>query len=459
MVVNRTWLAVIGAAMVMGAGAAVLAEKDDKGEPAFPPADTTRPMSPGVHHLSYEHKLGEKRRMLTYGLYLPPKIEAAAKRDDQQLPLVVFLCGLGSRGQTEAKLYREGPLNAMRRSDKFKRSMDYLVLHPQVPADTRWENRFMGTFVAEATRRVIDRYPVDPDRVHLVGMSMGGEGVWHAAMGGPELWATVGAVGGRKHPEPDKVAEALKGVTNLIIVGSGDGEFTTGSQAMADAFNAADADVLHVEIPGRGHDIWGFYMPRVAFYEWMLKHRRDAAPPEDRAGAQEILDWAMHPPEDPDYHKFSKRLQKQFERFKPHWFVDNCRKFGGAGLADRALGREGVFITAPLNRHIGARIMTTAKIPEGRKTVLHLSVGHDQGGRWRLVVNVAAHRQLRTDVRHKNKTRLWQDHAIDLTRFAGREVFIEILNKARGRGSNTAYWDRIELVSTDPPAEQAKDGE
>lgn len=453
------WL-VAGLVLAIGGGAVVAAEDKPKGqekqEDKFPPPDTTWPTRPGVHHLSYEHEQGDRKRMLTYGLFLPPEIETAAM-ERRKLPVVVFLCGLGSRGQTRDKLFREGPLNGMRRSEDFKKAMDYIVVAPQVPRDARWENRFMGTFVAEITRRVRANYPVDPDRVHLIGMSMGGEGVWHAAMGGPELWATVVCIGGRKHPEPAKVAEALKDKTTLIIVGSGDEEFTTGSQVMAEAFKAVEADALHVEIPGRGHDIWGFYVPRKRMYDWMLEHRRGEAPPKDRADAEALLAWAMNPPEDPAYYAFADELQKEFETFKPYWFIDNCAKTERVGLTESALGKENVFITEPLNHHIGARIMHTAQIPEGKRTTLHLTVGHEPGGRWRLTVNVAAHRKLREDVVHKgeDKDRRWSQYEVDLTPYAGQEVFIEILNKARGRQGNTAYWHRIDIVS-EAPAGEAK---
>ena len=100
-------------------------QKDKK--PPFPPPDTTWPTEVGVHHLSYEHAHGDKKRMLTYGLYVPRQYDAAVN-NAKKLPMIVFLCGKGSRGLTEDKLHREGPLMGMRRSKGFAKSVDYFIL-------------------------------------------------------------------------------------------------------------------------------------------------------------------------------------------------------------------------------------------------------------------------------------------------------------------------------------------
>ena len=438
---------VIGWALALAALAwCPLARGDDDAEPV---PDDPPPMAEGFHYLLSNHQAEVDGQTYTmrYGLYLPPEIEQA-KAGGEKLPMVVFLCGAGSRGMTESKLYREGPLSAMKRSEDFRKSVHYIVLHPQVPASGRWENQTMGNWVADVTRTTIERWPVDPDRVYLVGMSMGGEGVWHAALADPSLYAVVASVGGRQHAEPARVAEALKDKTVWICVGSGDRDFTTGSQAMADAFQAVDADVIHTVIPGRGHDIWGFYIPRPRFYEWLLMHRRGQPPPSGRADGDELLAWAMQPPEDPEYAAFAEDLQKQFSRFKKWWYIENCGKAADVGLQKSYLGERNVFVTHPLNRQIPCRIMYTAQLPKGRST-LHLEVGAEPQGRWQLVVNIDNAPRLQTEVPPKDAgDKVWHSFEVDLSDLAGREVFIEILDKTPKRSKNArAVWKRIDLIS------------
>lgn len=431
---------------LVGFGRASMAQSQD------PVSDQTRPMTAGMHLLTFDFSYGQSTASMPYGLYLSKPV-VAAMAEGRKVPLVVFLCGKGSIGQTWDKLWREGPTAAAQKDEKFEETMNYAVLRPLVPTGDRWENERMATYVAQAAGRVIEGWPIDSSRVYLMGMSMGAEGVWHAALASPQMYRVVVSLGGRKHPEPDKVAKALKDQTILIVAGSVDKDFTTGSQAMIEAFEKVGADATYIELPGRGHDIWGFYTPRPAFYEWMLKHRHGEQAPSDRADASELSVWATKKPGDEAYNAFSEELQEKFEKFRPHWFIENCAKKDDAGLHEELLGRKSVFVTYPLNYSIPARIMTTAKIPADQSTMLHLEVASGAEGRWSLVVAAESYPLLKTVIRSPEKGHdPWETHDIDLTRFAGQEVFIEILHKRHGTSDAYAAWSKIELVSRDVEA-------
>jgi len=418
-----------------------------------PVADDTRPSGPGLHHLSFDFEYGGQAKPMTYGLYLPRQVEGA-RREGRKLPLVVFLPGYGSRGNTIEKVLREGPLLAMKRSETFAATVNYAVLVPQVPVGDRWENPRMGSFVAEATRRVIQRWPIDPKRVYLIGKSMGGEGAWHAGLAGADVYAVVACISGRQHPQPEVVAKALKGQTTLTVVGSGDDDFTTGSKYMAAVFRRHGVDTKLLVVPGRGHDVWKFYLLEPKFYAWLLSHRRDGPPPKGRADEGELLCWAVNPPGDKAYHDFSDNLQKQFHKWKPYWFVEFCAKVDHAGLAEEALGRRNVFVTHPLNRDVACRIMSTVAIPKNKLTRMRLEVGHNPGQAWALVVNVESYQQIWKRIESKRRgDSPWQTHEINLTPYAGKKVFIEILNRTvHDAPPAPAYWRKIEIISEDPDA-------
>lgn len=424
-----------------------------------PVPDTARPMQPGVHLVSFDYEFDGKTTTMPYAVYLPNNIQQAVERD-QKLAMIVFMCGKGARGQNMATAMKEGPIALMKKQPGYEDEVTHIVVRPLVPADTRWENARMAGYAAAAARRVMKHYPVDPDRVHLAGMSMGGEAVWHVAMATPDMFATLVAVGGRAHPQPDKVAKALKGRTMLIVVGSGDKDFTTGSRAMRDAFEAIDADVTYVEVPGRAHNIWRFYIYRPAMYQWMLKHTRGKPIPADRANARQILFWALKLPGDPKYNDFAKNLQKQFHKFKPHWFVEHCGMVDGTGLQADLYGEAEHFVTSPLNRQFPCRIVYTAKVPAGKRTTLELTVSHRLGEQWKLIANVECHQQVKRVIGkgadHEPKI---EHFSIDLTPHAGKEAFIELLNGHKGRDDSRAVWQRIRIVSEDPPAPAPADPE
>lgn len=425
---------------------------------AEPVSDDERPMSPGLHQLEFAFEHAGEEEMRRYGMYLPREVKRATVEDGEKLPLVVFLYGTGSRGLDERGLQAEGPLAAARGSRSFRKTIDYAILVPQIDRRERYENARSGAFIAAATRRAVERWPIDPDRVYLVGMSMGGGGVWYAAKADPKLWALVASFAGYAHEEPDTVAEALKETPIFLTVGSVDSRFVNGSVEMAKAFKAVDADLTYFKLPGRGHDVWRSYLGRPAFFEWVLSHRRGESPPKDRATAQEMADWALNPPGDPKYHAFMERMKKQFDQFARWWHIDHCGMVEGAGLHDERLGRKDVFVTHPLNGQVPCQIMITVDIPEDKRTTLHLEVAHADGEDWLLRVYVDGQgkfgRVVGKDVKEGQN---WHHYEIDLTEEAGKERFIEILSSGHHGGDDRATWGRIELVSEAMEAGDAGD--
>jgi len=427
---------------------------------AGPVADTSRPMTPGLHVVTFDHEHGGKTTSMPYGIYLPRGIEQAAATG-KKFPVVVFLAGLGARGATPKALEREGPIQLMKMRPEYEKTVPYIVVRPVIPLDQRSDNPTHARYAIAATRRVLKHYPVDLEQIHLLGLSMGGEAAWHAALeAGPDLFATIVVAMGRKHDKPDLIAKTFKDHTTLIIAGSADGDFTVGSRVMAKAFDKAGArDMIHLEVPGRGHDVWVSYVLNPRLYDWMLLHRKDGEIPKQRADAADLLKWGNQPPGDPKYAVFAKNLQKQFHKFRPWWFVEQCAMVERAGHHDELHGRKNVFVTHPLNGHVPCRLTTTAKVPAGKKTTLHLEVGHDPGGDWMLVVNLDCYAKLRRHVGRKaGGESTWTNLSIDLSPYAGKDVFIELLNRRphRPRSDNhRALWHRIDVVSEDVPAAPA----
>src|SRR5205807_2135549 len=88
---------------------------------------------------------------------------------------------------------------------------------------------------------VMATYKVDPKRVALTGLSMGGSGTWSIASAHPERWSAIVPICGRGRVES---ADVLKGLPTWTVVGDLDGvETVRNLRAMDDALRAAGAEV------------------------------------------------------------------------------------------------------------------------------------------------------------------------------------------------------------------------
>jgi predicted peptidase len=119
---------------------------------------------------------------------------------------------------------------------------------------------------------VQSKYKVDPDRVYLTGLSMGGFGTWETATQYPERFAAIVPIcgGGR----PYTVAR-LKNLPTWVFHGEKDNVVPIKrSEEMVDALKKAGGDVKFTRYPEAGHDSWTETYNNPELYDWFLKHTR-----------------------------------------------------------------------------------------------------------------------------------------------------------------------------------------
>jgi hypothetical protein len=88
------------------------------------------------------------------------------------------------------------------------------------------------------------------------------------------------------------------------------------------------------------------------------------------------------------------------------------------------------------------------EVPAGKRTWLHLVLGHDPQGDFDLIVQVAGKQLLRKAVTPATCTQgHWLAQNVDLSQFAGQTVGIELINQPTGWSYEAAYWSEIDLVS------------
>ena len=111
-----------------------------------------------------------------YQAYLPPQINKDAK-----LPLVVFLHGIRERGSGG---YISGMFGTVIK--QYLKAIPAIVLLPQCRPNVYWTDAKMDTMVIAQTEAIENEFSIDERRKYLMGVSMGGYGVWHFASEYPQ---------------------------------------------------------------------------------------------------------------------------------------------------------------------------------------------------------------------------------------------------------------------------------
>lgn len=201
-----------------------------------------------------------------------------------QYPLVVFLHGSGERGIDNEKQLVHGAqmfLNPVNR----KKYPAYVVF-PQCPEDGFWayDNDIVTynpdempildepTKWIKLVRGLVTKYVndgnVDPNRVYIVGLSMGGMAVFDLAERYPTMWAAAVAICGSINPARLDKCRSVK-----FRIFHGDADTSVPVEASRKAYlklKKIGADVDYVEFPGCGHGSWNpaFCMPD--FMKWIF---------------------------------------------------------------------------------------------------------------------------------------------------------------------------------------------
>ena len=116
------------------------------------------------------------------------------------------------------------------------------------------------------------KYKVDPDRVYLTGLSLGGFGTWETATQHPERFAAIAPICGGGRPF---MARRLKNLPAWVFHGEKDPVVPIKrSEEMVEALKAAGGDVKFTRYPEAQHDSWTETYNNPQLYEWFLQHKR-----------------------------------------------------------------------------------------------------------------------------------------------------------------------------------------
>ena len=189
--------------------------------------------------------------------------EDASKKNLQ--PLLVFLHGKSLSGTDMEKVKRYGVLTEIRKG----RKIPAYVVAPQLP-DGSWD----PDKVLELIRYMKAHYPIDPSRIYVCGMSMGGYGTLHFAGKYPdELTAAVSICGG------GNTADACRLARVPLWIQHGDKDYIvpmSESTKIVKAVKACNpnADIKFTEIESGDHSNVERLFHQDALYDWLFSHKK-----------------------------------------------------------------------------------------------------------------------------------------------------------------------------------------
>ncbi len=248
------------------------------------PANVDVPMEP-AGFFRREIYTDAKGLKLPYQLMEPAGYSRAAPAaPERKYPLVVFLHGSGERGTDNAAQMRNGVYAFCEKENRAQHPCFLLV--PQCPSEQRWggtsrdwqplyttEPTDPGRMVLELVDKMLRENPsIDPNRVYITGLSMGGFGTFDLIMRRPELFAAALPLCGGGDPN---YADRIKNVPIWVWHGRlDDAVYPKFSRRMVDALKKAGGNVRYTEYSTFGHNIWEvtYYNPEVM--GWLFAHKK-----------------------------------------------------------------------------------------------------------------------------------------------------------------------------------------
>jgi predicted peptidase len=222
-------------------------------------------------------------KKLLYRLLKPEGYDPAGK---DVYPLVIFLHGAGERGDDNEAQLKHGAREFATPENRKKHPC--FVVAPQCPKDKSWANiERKGTNLAVLSGKapsepmalvlqLMDALPgefrIDPKRVYVTGLSMGGFGTWDVlARRSERVAAAVPVCGGG-------LAEAVPSFAKVpiwVFHGAVDPVVKPQmSRQMVEALWKAGAHPGYTEYPGVAHDSWTMTYHDPDVLAWLFKQKK-----------------------------------------------------------------------------------------------------------------------------------------------------------------------------------------
>lgn len=227
---------------------------------------------------------------LPYRMLMPtrhPTQDKAGPReiDPERMPLVLMLHGSGERGDDNLAQLRNGVAELLGTEAAALHFPCFYVVpqcsvkHSWVEVDMKAEHHVIPSkpsiplsAVVELLDTLLASYPIDLQRLYLIGLSMGGFGVWDLLSRWPERFAAAVPICGGADGNAVVVAQAVPiwafhGAHDPIIR-------VTRSRRAVEALRAAGGTPCYTEYPEVEHNAWAQAFAESNLLPWLFAHHR-----------------------------------------------------------------------------------------------------------------------------------------------------------------------------------------
>lgn len=193
-----------------------------------------------------------------FWFYNPDSVKSEVKK-----PLVIFLHGASLCGRDLNRVKRYGTIDALEKG----RQLDAFVVAPQNPGGS-WKPSKINNILEWA----IKNYNVDPDRVYVLGMSLGGYGTIDMAAAYPEkIAAAMAFCGGATSKNYDNLSQVplwiVHGTADSAVPVSASDKVVAGIRGTGD-----DSRLIYDRVPGMNHSRPARYFYLKESYDWLFAH-------------------------------------------------------------------------------------------------------------------------------------------------------------------------------------------
>ncbi len=220
---------------------------------------------------------------LPYRIMAPKKI-----KKNQKYPLFLFLHGAGERGQDNSKQLIHGSKLIGQR--KIRKKYPAYVVFPQCPSDDYWANVQVNkntspyeiyfdyqqaptqalSLVMKLLDSLLQNPNIDPSRVYVAGLSMGGMGTFELIYRRPKVFAAAIPICGGGDPK-----HVVPNIPTWIVHGAQDDVVDPKlSLQMADALLKAGGTPRISFYENYKHNSWDGLFADPNFIPWLFKQRK-----------------------------------------------------------------------------------------------------------------------------------------------------------------------------------------
>lgn len=196
-----------------------------------------------------------------YLIYLPDGYREAKPKS---LPLILFLHGSMERGNNLDLVKKNAIPDIITQIKEFK----CILIAPQCEANSFWNSDRLSALLKD----VIYKYKIDPSRIYLTGISMGGYGCWQLAKDYPDYFAAVAPVcGGGQYFD----AIQLKNIPVWAFHGANDSIVPVWqSEIMVEAINKSGGNAKLTIYEKTGHDAWNQAYQERDLFQWFFANQK-----------------------------------------------------------------------------------------------------------------------------------------------------------------------------------------